>query len=232
MARHREAPCERRARGKSRETRAERPANYRSIFFMSSGQTTSRVGWFCLRAHTRREFAAAEHLRLRTGVEVFSPRIRCGKNPEANSAASTSRQGEPLFPGYLFARFEYPQQLRHVLSTQGVTGVVSFGGHPPAVADGVIDFLRAQVDLANRVDPAPEFAAGAWVKIVAGCFRDAEGEVVSSDSRTARVRVLLHLLGRSVQVSVPAQQLVAGAEVSRIPAELRAVPQGTAPVRR
>ena len=194
---------------------------------MITGESPTRFGWFCLRARPRREHAAATHLHQRTGVEVFSPRIRIAPTMPASTGAVGG--AEALFPGYLFARFNYPQQLRHVVSTQGVTGMVAFGGKPPTVADGVIEFLRAQVSTANRIDPAPVFAEGTWVRIVAGCFREVEGQVLSFDSKNARVRVLLNLLGRDVQVSVPAQQLASAQPGTAVyPVELRASPRPVA----
>ncbi len=173
---------------------------------MNASETTSRTGWYCLRTQPRREFVAAQNLRERVGVEVFAPRIRvrrCTRNGLVSALA------EALFPGYLFARFDYPQQLRYVVSTSGVTGVVRFGAQPPAVADGIIDFLRSQVRLTEQERGEPVLGEGTWVRIVGGCFRDVEGRVLSFDSRTERVRVLLSLLGRDVQISVMAQQLVA-----------------------
>jgi len=179
-----------------------------------------RYGWFCLRTQPRREHAAAANLQERVGIEVFSPRVRVRKSSRSGFVVALA---EALFPGYLFARFQYPQQLRHVVSTSGVTGVVRFGSAPPVVADGVIDFLRAQIRLADGAEgPAPVFSEGAWVKIVGGCFREVEGRVLSFDSQTERVRVLLCLLGREVQVSVLAQQLVSSAGGPALPAGLLA----------
>lgn len=193
---------------------------------MNSGETT--VGWFCLRTQPRREQAAAFNLRHRVGVDVFAPRILVRQRPRGGVMVALA---EALFPGYVFARFDYSQQLRHVVSTQGVTGIVRVGGNAPAVADGVIDFLRTQVRLASEAGPAPVFEAGAWVKIVAGCFRNVEGRVLSFDSRTERARLLLSLLGREIQVSVPACELADAAETrTRIPAPLLAETTRSAPL--
>jgi transcriptional antiterminator RfaH len=195
---------------------------------MNSGETAARFGWFCLRTQPRREQAAALNLRQRVGVEVFAPRIRVRNRSRTGAMTALA---EALFPGYVFARFSYPHQLRYVVSTQGVTGLVRCGSEAPAVADGVIDFLRAQVRLAGTSAPAPLFEAGDWVKIVAGCFRNVEGRVLSFDSKTERARLLLSLLGREVQVSVPARQLAGTAEAAaRYPAELLAETSRSAPL--
>lgn len=171
---------------------------------MNLADTAPQLGWFCLRARPRREFTVAGVLRQRVGVEVFAPRI---KTVTTNRCGSSGLGMEALFPGYLFARFVYPHQLRHVVSTAGVNGVVKLGRETPAIADGVIEFLRAQVRLVD--DNAPVFEEGAWVRIVGGCFRESAGRVLSADSGSDRVRVLLTLLGREIQVSIPARQLVA-----------------------
>lgn len=160
--------------------------------------------WFCLRSEAKREHVAAANLRDRVGVEAFAPRIR---------ACHTTRRGlsltatEALFPGYLFARFAYPDQIRHVVSTTGVCGVVSFGGRPPAVADPIIDHLRREVTLAEKAPIAPVLEAGAWVRILTGCFQYIEGRVVHFDPRSDRVRLLLALLGSEVQVSLPSRHV-------------------------
>lgn len=192
---------------------------------MITGETTARLGWYCVRTQPRREHTAAASLRSRVGVDVFAPGIRVRRSPRHVSRPLT----EPLFPGYLFARFSFPHQLRHVVSTQGVAGVVSFGGEPPVVADGVIEFLRTQIQFGEATSASPIFEEGEWVKIVSGCFRDCEGRVLSFDAKTERVRLLLSLLGREVQVSVLARQVVPGAELARtIPAGLLALPQPAA----
>lgn len=163
------------------------------------------VNWYCLRSEAKREHVAAFNLRDRVGVDVFAPRIR---------GARTTRHGlatwatEALFPGYLFARFSYPAQTRHVLSTTGVCGIVTFGGQPPPVADHVIAQLREEVSAAERTPAAPVLEEGTWVRILSGCFQYIEGRVVHFDPRSDRVRLLLALLGSEVQVSLSCRHVV------------------------
>jgi transcriptional antiterminator RfaH len=166
--------------------------------------------WFCLRSLAKREHIAAAHLRERVSVEVFCPRVRTSHGTRSGVFMN---QTEALFPGYLFARFAYPDQVRHVLSTMGVTGMVRFGGQPPPVADGVIDYIRQQLTVAEKMPVAPVLEEGSWVRILSGCFQYIEGRVLHFDPRTERVRLLLTLLGSDVQVSVSAERvaLVEGA---------------------
>lgn len=165
---------------------------------------TAPLSWFCLRSEPKREHIAAVNLRERVSVEVFAPRIRAPHTTRRGIAASIT---EALFPGYLFARFAYPHQYRHVVSTTGVCGIVSFGGRPPAVADHVIDHLRQEVSVAEKTPVAPVLEEGTWVRILSGCFQYIEGRVLHFDPRSDRVRLLLALLGSEVQVSVSSRQV-------------------------
>jgi len=160
-------------------------------------------GWYCLRVAARREQLTARQVRLRTGVAVFAPQIRVPR-PAPHSTARLS--SEALFPGYVFARFRYPHDVRHVASTPGVLQLVAFGGAPKAVDDRVIEHLDREVRLAGAAQDARSFSEGDWVRIVAGCFRGAEGRVLAN-SGNSRVSVMLHLLGHDIQLSVPADQL-------------------------
>lgn len=196
-------------------------------FKMELNNFTTSEAWFCLRTRPWREQTAAQHLSERIGIEVFAPRIPV-RNVKRTKVSPTQ---QPLFPGYVFARFKYPQQLRHVISTQGVNGIVRIGDQAPVVADGVIDFLRREVRLAETGAPLRTFHDGERVKIVNGCFKQVEGRVIACDSGTERVRVLLTLLGQEIQVSVMAEQLVsAEAEGDVYPPRLRREAGDAAPV--
>ena len=59
--------------------------------------------WFCLRAQPKREHIAAACLRQISEVEVFSPRVRFRKHTNRGPVWFV----ESMFPGYLFARFDY-----------------------------------------------------------------------------------------------------------------------------
>lgn len=174
--------------------------------------------WFCVRTQPRRERFAAENLRRRVGLEVFAPYLR---QPRAGRHGAPGCTREALFPGYLFARFAFPRQYRHVASTSGVTGIVRFRGEPPAVADGVIESLRRHVET-TAGEITPVLGPGTWVRLAAGCFRSAEGRILQFDSRNDRVRVLLTLLGREVQVSVPAAGVRPAAPLAHYPPPLLA----------
>lgn len=177
------------------------------------------AGWYCLRVIARREHITARNLEQRTGVKVFSARIRVRREVRRGLAAWVN---EALFPGYLFARFGYPHEARHVTSTPGVLALVAFGGPPPVVADAVIAHLAKAVENAAAAPEDPGFTPGSWVRIIAGCFRGSEGRVLPSTSSASRTSVLLNLLGQDIQISVPGDQLQNTTDhLTRVPAALR-----------
>lgn len=187
------------------------------------------LGWFCLRGEGRREHVAALNLTRRAEVEAFAPRLRVRRETRSGAMATTT---EALFPGYLFARFDYPDQVRRVISTTGVLGLVTFGGPPSRLADSTIAHLRLHAGADAVAAPvSPVFEQGDWVRIAAGCFRGSEGRVREFDPAQDRVCVLLSLLGHEVEISLPAGQLMARADhPQNIPAALRPSGASASPV--
>jgi transcriptional antiterminator RfaH len=177
------------------------------------------LGWFCVRAEGRREHLAAMNLAKRARVEAFAPRIRIRRERKRGGIKT---QTEPLFPGYIFARFKYPEQARFVTSTDGVLGLVAFGGPPPTLPDDTIAYLRKHTEPSIPEPTAPIFEEGEWVRVAAGCFRGTEGRVREFDFRRERACVLLHLLGHEVEISLPAGQLISRDSLSaKAPLALR-----------
>lgn len=188
-----------------------------------AASTSAPACWYCIRSQPKREHIAGINLRDRVGVEVFTPRVKSSYNTRRGLVMNAT---DALFPGYLFGRFIYPDQVRHVLSTSGVTGIVSFGGKPPVVADGIIDCLRHEVLRAEQATFAPVLEEGAWVRILSGCFQRIEGQVIQFDPRTERVRLLLSLLGNEVHVTVSAGRIALLSDSQQVyPAGLMAEPR-------
>ena len=119
-----------------RQSAAHPPENPRPMI-----PATRHPEWFCVRTQTKREHIAAGHLRELEGVEVFCPRLRYRK---------ATRRGkiwwvEPLFPGYLLAKFDLAEMERAVTFCQGVRGLVRFGSEIPPVPDSFVESLRQEV---------------------------------------------------------------------------------------
>ena len=159
--------------------------------------------WFCVRTQTKREHIAAEYLKDLEGVEVFCPRLRYRK---------ATRRGkiwwiEPLFPGYLLARFDLIEMERAVTFCQGVRGLVRFGSGVPPVPESFVQALHNEVR--NRAggddevfSVSPVIAIGDEVEIAMGPLRGMQGTIVSVAPAAERVKVLLDFLGQPQPVDV------------------------------
>src|SRR5215467_693512 len=96
----------------------------------------SIFAWYAIHTKPRQEERAATNLNA-WGIEVFLPRI---------APHRASYHPAPLFPGYLFARFNPELKLKHVHFTRGVTCVVNASGRAIAVPDPVISEIQERVD--------------------------------------------------------------------------------------
>lgn len=154
--------------------------------------------WYVVRSKPRREAYAQDQL-LRRGVETFLPRILESLAPRLEPTVG------PLFPGYLFARVDLLSQYNSVIWAPGVRRFVAFGEIPAAVDPAVVSFLRERCGREGVVRVVRTFQDGDVVRIVRGPLGGLIGVVQGEVSGQARVRILMELLRRRTQVSVPVQ---------------------------
>jgi transcriptional antiterminator RfaH len=160
--------------------------------------------WFCLRCQTKREHIAAGHLRELEGVEVFCPRLRYRK---------ATRRGkiwwvEPMFPGYLLAKFNIREMERAVTFCQGIRGLVRFGSEIPPVPEAFVEAIKHEI--LNRkgaehdelVTLSPVIQIGDEVEVAFGPLQGMQGTVVSVPSATERVKILIEFLGNPQAVDM------------------------------
>ena len=164
---------------------------------------TTSPEWFCVRTQTKREHIAAGHLRELEGVEVFCPRLKYRK---------ATRRGkiwwiEPLFPGYILAKFDIAEMERAVTFCQGIRGLVRFGSEIPSVPERFVESLREEVrnrsgDEGELFAVSPVIEAGDEVEIAHGPLQGMRGTIVSVAPAAERVKILLEFLGQQHAVDV------------------------------
>jgi transcriptional antiterminator RfaH len=155
--------------------------------------------WYVVHSHAGAEATAARHLR-RQGYRIYLPRWR----KRRSHARRVEWVAAPLFPRYLFVRFDIERtRWRAIQSTVGVGHLISVGdGRPAAVPDGVVEAIRAREAANGLIEIVPNFRRGETVVIGEGPFLDQTGLFESMDDEE-RVTILLSLLGRDVPVKVP-----------------------------
>ena len=160
--------------------------------------------WFCLRAQHRHEHIATNCLRLMEDIEVFCPRLRYVQPRRYGKVWIT----EPLFPGYLFARFNWKESLCRVHYAPGVHGVVHFGNGWPTVPDQVIAEIRAAIGPDELRVISDELNPGDEVEILGELFHGVRTVVTHVMPGRQRVGVLLDFLGRQATVEISAECLI------------------------
>ena len=160
--------------------------------------------WFCVRSQQKHELVAASHLRLLENVEVFNPRVYFARRIRQRKVWVT----EPLFPGYLFARFNWRESLCKVYYAPGVQCVVHFGNGWPTVPDKVMEEIRALVGPNETHLLSDEMTAGEEVQIIGGMFDSLTAVITQVMPGRQRVAVLLDFLGRQTAVEVGIHSIV------------------------
>ena len=160
--------------------------------------------WFCLRTQQKHEQVAARCLRQMERVEVFNPCLRMVQVRRAQKVWITG----PLFPGYLFARFNWKESLSMVHYAPGVQSVVHFGNGWPIVPEEVIAELRRAVGPQELLVLSDDLTPGDEVELIGELFHGFKAVVTQVMPAHQRVAVLLEFLGRQLAVKISTQSLV------------------------
>lgn len=154
--------------------------------------------WYVVLSKPRQEETAKFHLSAK-GIEVFYPRLLL---PVPNKSG---KQVVALFPNYLFVRiYVASSEYFQVSWCRGVKRLVSFGGTPASVEDGVVEFLRDQAEPGGLIAATSTLKAGDQIQITKGPFKGLVGIIQEPPDNKSRVKVLLAILSRQVQVEVSA----------------------------
>jgi transcription antitermination factor NusG len=151
--------------------------------------------WYALQLRTRWESSTATLLSSK-GYQTFFPTYKTVKRGRVKSAEVQA----PLFPGYLFCRFNVFDRLP-VLITPGVISVVSRGRIPVPVENSEIEAIQKMVSTGFAVEPCPYLEVGQIVRIEHGPLTGIEG-VLTSFKGTSRMVVSISLLRRSVALEI------------------------------
>jgi transcription antitermination factor NusG len=150
-----------------------------------------------LQVRTRHEAGVAAHLQG-MGYEDFLPLYKT----RTRWSDRTKEVETPLFPGYLFCRFD-PQNRLPILKTPGVIQIVGYSRQPIPVEETEIDAIQALVASGIPSQPWPYLEVGEKVRIESGPLRGREG-ILMEFKGTHRLILSVALLQRSVAVEIEA----------------------------
>jgi transcription antitermination factor NusG len=154
-----------------------------------------RTCWYALAVKPQHEFRVFQGLKGLGEIEGFLPTWK----DKRIWSDRVKILDAPLFPGYVFARFEYPARRVPVLRVAGVRSIVGLGHAPAPLAEDEIRTIRTLVSSAFPVRPWPFLRAGHRVRIAHGPLSGVQGVILEQKDEW-RMVVSVELLQRSVSV--------------------------------
>jgi transcription antitermination factor NusG len=155
--------------------------------------------WYACYTRARHEKRVHAMLEER-GIETYLPlvdRVSQWKDRRREVAF-------PLFPSYVFGRFD-ALDMHRVLSVPGIATLVRSNGRPAIIPSEELENVRLFVEALKAGDLKPErkpfFAKGQWVEVLDGPLRGVRGIVIESRGRR-RVLVGLSAIGQGLEVDI------------------------------
>jgi transcriptional antiterminator RfaH len=144
--------------------------------------------WYAIHTHPKQEERAYYNLQA-WGVESLSPKVRERRlNPFTGSPIYLSK---PLFPGYIFSKFNAGSLLHKIGFTRGVHSVVSFNAIPAPIDDDIIALIKSRMTDQGFVRIGDDLKAGDRVIIKEGPLKNLMGIFERELKDSDRVSILL-----------------------------------------
>ena len=160
--------------------------------------------WYAVHTRPRQEERAEHNLQTLNvdslNVEVFSPKVkehRCG-----SAISRPVPVVKPLFPSYIFARFNVETMLHKVWFTRGVDSVVNVGDKPAIVAEEIIRSIRLQMGVDGFVKIGDEIALGDKVRIKGGPLNNFVGVFERNVGPEKRIQLLLSAVSYQCRIEI------------------------------
>ena len=151
--------------------------------------------WFALQVRSRREALVATQL-TGQGYDCFLPLYKS----ERRWSDRVKEINQPLFPGYLFCRFDLHNR-GPLLMTPGVQQIVGIGRTPMPVAESEMESIRQALASGLPSQPWLYLQIGQRVRVNHGSLSNLEGILINFKG-SHRIVLSVSLLQRSVAMEV------------------------------
>ncbi len=160
---------------------------------MSEANGTER--WYALKTKSRHEKLVRDRL-VTQGIEPLLPTVK-----RLSQWKDRKKEIEaPLFSGYCFARFAWPDRLA-VQKVSGVVEIVGGGDRPEPIPDAEIDTLKVLMVSTLRYDAHPYLHEGMAVEVVRGPLQGVQGVLLRKEKRH-RLVIAVHLIQQAAAVEI------------------------------
>lgn len=162
------------------------------------------MNWYCIHTKPRRESQVTAYLAEQLGVETYFPRLKRQKTIRRVRRSVTG----PLFPRYLFGRFDLSAQFRAVRYAPEVIDVVRVGANPAIVSDALVGEMKLWAGEAlDLITIQPDLSPGDRVEITDGPMRGLPAVILHIKSDRDRVAILLSILQSDARMLISRSQL-------------------------
>lgn len=163
---------------------------------------TKAFSWYAVRTRPRHEKRALEGLEAR-GFESYLPNYQVRRRWSDRIVNTVL----PLFPGYVFCRFD-PLKKVPVVSTPGVVSIVRFANQPAAIDESEIEAIQRIMRSGLGTEPCPFLREGERIRIMRGSLEGLQGLLLKKKSEW-RLVVSVTMLQRSVSVEIDREWIAA-----------------------
>lgn len=157
--------------------------------------------WYPIRTKNNQEDVAAFNL-SRLNLEVLNPKLKQQKLVWGIPKDIL----KPLFPAYIFAKFNPIKYLSTIQYARGVKQVLRFGESLVPIEDEIMQEISSRLNSNGYAEiQQKEISAGSKVTIEDGIFSGLNGIFERELSDQKRVVVLLNLMGVQTQLTMGKQ---------------------------
>ena len=160
---------------------------------------TNVARWYVIYTKTNEEDRAERNLAA-WGLETFYPRIRRKQLNEFSGKVIYFPR--PLFPRYIFGRFNAETLLHKVSNSRGVQKVLSIDYAPVSVDDEIVGLIQSRVDEDGFVSMDEPFRCGDAVRIKDGSLKGLNGIFDRTMKDKNRVKIFLTAINYQASVVV------------------------------
>jgi transcriptional antiterminator RfaH len=159
-------------------------------------ETPNTLQWYVVQSKPREE-ERAHHFLEEKNLQTFLPLMEVFTRRGRRSV----KKEKPLFPGYLFCRFDPEESLAYVRWTKGVAKILPASVNPVPVDDALINTIRSlgQKDGIIREKPLKK---NDRIRITRGPMKDILGIFEHWSSDQGRVRVLINFVNYQAAVEL------------------------------
>ena len=158
--------------------------------------------WFILQYKPNAHHKAIKNLN-RQGFETFLPLI----DATARKLSRFVNTSIPLFPGYMFVRFDKAESEWHKINNSyGVSRLITFDSNLKSIPTSFVDHLMKRYDLSGKLIPIQKLKKGDQVMVLRGPFANFMATVEKYEA-DQRIWILMDLMGRKTKIITPSDAL-------------------------